>query len=70
MHATRRNLILISTYSSTPASDERFGFLNYMDAFEEIRRAVGGEVEIGYSTRDGLSRYVRADVEQEAIRIF
>jgi predicted nucleotidyltransferase len=53
-----------------PASDERFGFLNYMDAFEEIRKAVGGEVEIGYSTRDGLSPYVRPTVELEAIRIF
>ena len=53
-----------------PVSDERFGFLNYMDAFEEIRRAVGGDVDIGYSTRDGLSRYVRADIEREAIRIF
>jgi uncharacterized protein len=53
-----------------PASDDCFGFLNYMHAFEEIRRAVGGEVEIGYSTRDGLSHYVRPSVEQEAIRIF
>jgi predicted nucleotidyltransferase len=53
-----------------PASDDRFGFLNYMDAFEEIRKAVGGEIEIGYSARDGLSHYVRPTVEQEAIRIF
>ena len=53
-----------------PASEEHFGFLNYMDAFEEIRKAVGSGVEIGYSTRDGLSRYVRPNVEQEAIRIF
>jgi predicted nucleotidyltransferase len=53
-----------------PASDEHFGFLNYMDAFEEIRKAVGSEVEIGYSTRDGLSRHVRPNVEQEAVRIF
>jgi predicted nucleotidyltransferase len=30
-----------------PMSDELFGFLNYMNAFEEIRKAVGGEVEIG-----------------------
>jgi hypothetical protein len=53
-----------------PATDEGFGFLNYMDAYEAIRRAVGREVEIGYSTRDGLSRYIRPNVEQEAIRIF
>src|SRR5258708_33361482 len=51
-----------------PVSDERFGFLNYMDAFEAIRTAVGGEVEDGYSTRDGLSRHVRPTVEQEAGR--
>ena len=30
----------------------------------------GHQAEIGYSTRDGLSPYIRADVEQEAVRIF
>ena len=53
-----------------PASDESFGFLDYMKAYEEIRNAVGPEVELGYSTRDGLSRYIRADIEKEAIRVF
>ena len=53
-----------------PASGGHFGFLNYMDAYEAIRRAIGSEVEIGYSTRDGLSRHVRPNVEREAIRIF
>jgi len=47
-----------------------FWFLNYMDAYEEIRKAIGREVEIGYSTRDGLSHYVRPNIESEAIRIF
>jgi hypothetical protein len=53
-----------------PASDEGFGFLSYMDAYEEIRKAIGREVEIGYSTREGLSRHIRPNVEKEAIRIF
>ncbi len=53
-----------------PASDEAFGFLNYMDAYEAIRRGLGEGAEIGYSTRDGLSPYVRGSIEREAIRIF
>jgi predicted nucleotidyltransferase len=53
-----------------PESDERFGFLQYMDAYQTIQKAIGTDVEIGYSTRDGLSRYVRAGVEREAIRVF
>jgi predicted nucleotidyltransferase len=53
-----------------PASDAEFGFLPYMDAYQTIQDAVGGGVEIGYSTREGLSPYIRADVEQEAVRVF
>jgi predicted nucleotidyltransferase len=53
-----------------PDSDERFGFLAFMDAYETIRKAVGGNMEVGYSTRAGLSPYIRANVEHEAIRIF
>src|ERR1700739_3221041 len=53
-----------------PASDEAFGFLQFMDAYEAIRKTVGTDVEVGYSTREGLSPYVRANVESEAIRIF
>jgi len=53
-----------------PASDATFGFIDYMDAYEAIRRYVGQDVEIGYSTRDGLSPYVRAGIESEAIRVF
>jgi hypothetical protein len=52
-----------------PDSDERFGFLAFMDAYETIRKAIGNG-EVGYSTRAGLSPYIRADVEREAIRIF
>jgi uncharacterized protein len=53
-----------------PASDESFGFLDYMKAYEDIRNAIGAEVEVSYSTRDGLSRYIRSNIEKEAVRIF
>lgn len=53
-----------------PKSEEGFGFLQYMDAYYAIQEAVGSDAEIGYSTRDGLSHYVRAGVEREAIRVF
>jgi hypothetical protein len=53
-----------------PESDERFGFLQYMAAYETIRKAIGGDVGIGYSTREGLSRYIRVEAEKEAIRVF
>jgi predicted nucleotidyltransferase len=49
---------------------ERFGFLEFMSAYDAIRKAFGEGVEIGYSTRDGLSRYIREDVEREAVRVF
>jgi predicted nucleotidyltransferase len=53
-----------------PISDERFGFLEFMDAYATIRMAVGVNVELGYSTREGLSRYVRKDIERDAVRVF
>jgi predicted nucleotidyltransferase len=53
-----------------PQSDERFGFLEFMDAYHAIQQALGPDAEIGYSTRDGLSRYLRAGIEREAIRVF
>jgi predicted nucleotidyltransferase len=53
-----------------PVSDESFDFLHYMEAYEAIRRSVGEDIDVGYSTRDGLSPYIRGNVEREAIRIF
>ena len=53
-----------------PVSDDRFGFLEFMDAYQAIRQTVGDDVGVGYSTRDGLSPYVRPIVEKEAVRIF
>ena len=52
-----------------PAADDQFGFLEFMSAYQVLQKTFDG-VEIGYSTRDGLSRHVRADVEREAVRIF
>jgi hypothetical protein len=53
-----------------PLTDEAFGFLDFMKAYATIVDAVGPNVEIGYSTREGLSRYIRDSVEREARRIF
>jgi hypothetical protein len=54
-----------------PAAEmARVGFLPFMDAYAALRKAFGNEVEIGYSTRSGLSPYILKDVEQEAVRIF
>jgi predicted nucleotidyltransferase len=53
-----------------PAPDRDFGFLPFMDAYQTIQKAFGEDVEIGYSTRTGLSPYIIEDVEREAVRIF
>jgi predicted nucleotidyltransferase len=53
-----------------PASDDHFGFLPFMEAYEALRAAFDRQVELGYSTREGLSPYIRNDVEREAVRIF
>jgi predicted nucleotidyltransferase len=53
-----------------PAPGRDFGFLPFMDAYQAIQKAFGDAVEIGYSTRTGLSPYIVGDVEQEAVRIF
>jgi predicted nucleotidyltransferase len=42
----------------------------YMEAFRVLEDAFEHKAEIGYSTRNGLSPYIRADVEQQAVRIF
>jgi predicted nucleotidyltransferase len=51
-----------------PQADEAFGFLDFMKAYATIVDAVGPNVS--YSTREGLSRYIRDTVEREATRIF
>jgi uncharacterized protein len=53
-----------------PAPGRDLGFLPFMDAYQTIHKAFGSVIEIGYSTRTGISRYILADVEREAVRIF
>jgi predicted nucleotidyltransferase len=53
-----------------PIPERDFGFLPFMDAYQTIQNAFGDAVEIGYSTRTGLSPYILGDVESEAVRIF
>jgi predicted nucleotidyltransferase len=53
-----------------PQSDEAFGFLEFMQAYATIVAAVGPDLEVGYSTREGLSHHIRNNVEREAKRIF
>jgi predicted nucleotidyltransferase len=53
-----------------PAPDRDFGFLPFMDAYQTIQKAFGNAVEIGYSTRAGLSPYILGDVERVAVRVF
>lgn len=47
-----------------------FGLRPYMGTFRVLEDAFEHKVEIGYSTRDALSPYIRADVERDAVRIF
>jgi predicted nucleotidyltransferase len=47
-----------------------FGLRSYMGAFRVLEDAFEHKAEIGYSTRDGLSPYIRADVERDAVRLF
>jgi predicted nucleotidyltransferase len=47
-----------------------FGLRPYVGTFRVLEDAFEHKVEIGYSTRDALSPYIRADIEREALRIF
>jgi len=47
-----------------------FGLRPDMGAFRVLENAFEHKAEIGYSTRDGLSPYIRTDVERDAVRIF
>jgi predicted nucleotidyltransferase len=47
-----------------------FGLSPYVGVFRVLEDAFGHQAEIGYSTRDALSPYIRADVERDALRIF
>jgi hypothetical protein len=45
-----------------------FGFDEYMDAYLLLKDRLGEKVD--YGTREGLHPMLRADIEQEAIRVF
>jgi predicted nucleotidyltransferase len=51
-----------------PATEKDFGFLPFMEAYEAIKDVVGEKLD--YGTRSGLHPLLRADIENEAIRIF
>jgi uncharacterized protein len=52
-----------------PGTDAFYDLANFAGAYEVIRSALPDR-EIGYGTRASLSKYVRADVERDAIRVF
>lgn len=52
------------------APDASFGLRPYMGAFRVLEDAFDRKMEIGYSTRDALSPYIRANVERDALRVF
>jgi hypothetical protein len=41
-----------------------------MGVFRVLDDAFEHQAEVGYSTRDALLPYIRADVERDALRIF
>ena len=51
-----------------PANDDFYSLDNYMGAYEDLRAVFPGRV--GYSTREGLSKHIRSDIERDALRIF
>jgi predicted nucleotidyltransferase len=51
-----------------PAHDEAYRFENFMGAHDILQQALGGRVD--YGTRNGLSKYARAAIEEEAVRVF
>jgi uncharacterized protein len=46
-----------------------FGFDELMGSYHALRDALPG-IDISFGTRQGLSKYVKDEVEQEAVRIF
>ena len=47
---------------------QKFGFDEFMTTYELLRDALP-EADVQYGTRESLSKYIRAEVEREAIRI-
>jgi predicted nucleotidyltransferase len=51
------------------APGRRFGFEELIGSYRILEEALPG-IEIGFGTRQGLLKYIREDVEREAIRVF
>lgn len=51
------------------AKGRRFGLHELMGSYRVLQDALPG-MELGFGTRQGLSKYIAREVEQEAIRIF
>jgi uncharacterized protein len=52
-----------------PAIDAFYSFSNFMGASDVLRQTFP-DVEIDYGTRDGIVRFYRPHIEQEAVRVF
>jgi hypothetical protein len=46
-----------------------FGFDELMGSYYAVRDALP-EIEVNFGTRQGLSKYIKDEVEQQALRIF
>jgi predicted nucleotidyltransferase len=51
-----------------PDPARRFGFDEFMGVYELLRERLGAELD--YTTRDGLHRRRRPEIEKTAIRVF
>jgi uncharacterized protein len=51
------------------APDRPFGFDELMGSYHALQDALPG-IEINFGTRQGLSKYIKDEVEQQAVRIF
>ena len=52
-----------------PGTQDFYSLSHFVEASDVLRDAVPGR-NIGYGTRNGLSKYIRPEVEQSAIRLF
>ena len=52
-----------------PANDQFFLLESYMGAYFDLQKAIDGK-EIGYTTRNAISKYLLPQVNHDAIRIF
>ena len=52
-----------------PAREDFYSLNHFVGAYDVLRQAIPGR-DIGYGTRNGLSAYIRVNVEKEAVRVF